>query len=113
MTDFKLPETRYTFSGDVSIAYQVMGDGSVDIIVVPGLFSHVEFLQEMSGYTAFPAPIAELRPCSNLRQKRSGSIGQNFRALPHWNSAWTTCVQSWTRSARGAPSCLGSRKAVQ
>jgi class 3 adenylate cyclase len=53
MTDLKLPETRYVFSGDVSIAYQVMGDGPVDIILVPGLFSHVEFLHEMPGYTAF------------------------------------------------------------
>jgi class 3 adenylate cyclase/predicted esterase len=53
MTNLKLPETRYVFSGNVSIAYQVMGDGPVDIIVVPGLFSHVEFLHEMPGYTAF------------------------------------------------------------
>jgi pimeloyl-ACP methyl ester carboxylesterase/class 3 adenylate cyclase len=53
MTEFKLPETRYTQSGDVSIAYQVMGDGPIDIILVPGLFSHIEFLHEMPGYTAF------------------------------------------------------------
>jgi class 3 adenylate cyclase len=53
MNDFKLPETRYAPSGDISIAYQVMGAGPVDIILVPGLFSHVEFLHEMPGYTAF------------------------------------------------------------
>ena len=52
MTDFKLPETHYTQSGDASIAYQVMGDGPVDIILVPGLFSHIEFMHEMPGYTA-------------------------------------------------------------
>ena len=53
MTDFKLPETRYAQSGDVSIAYQVMGSGPIDMIMVPGLFTHVEFMHEMSGYTAF------------------------------------------------------------
>jgi pimeloyl-ACP methyl ester carboxylesterase len=53
MTDFKLPETRYAASGDVSIAYQVLGAGPVDIVLVPGLFTHVEFLHELSGYTAF------------------------------------------------------------
>ena len=53
MNAFKPPETRYALSGDVSVAYQVMGDGAVDIIVVPGLFSHVEFLHEVPGYTAF------------------------------------------------------------
>jgi class 3 adenylate cyclase/pimeloyl-ACP methyl ester carboxylesterase len=53
MADFLLPETRYALSGDVSIAYQTMGAGPVDIIVVPGLASHVEFMHEMPGYTAF------------------------------------------------------------
>ncbi|MGX1110370.1 MULTISPECIES: adenylate/guanylate cyclase domain-containing protein [Bradyrhizobium] len=52
MTDFRLPETHYAQSADASIAYQVMGDGPVDIILVPGLFSHIEFMHEMPGYTA-------------------------------------------------------------
>ena len=53
MNDFVLPETRYAESGDVSIAYQAIGDGPVDIILVPGVFSHVEFMHELPGYTAF------------------------------------------------------------
>ncbi len=36
-----LPETRYTRSGDVTIAYQVFGDG-VPVVWVPGFISHVE-----------------------------------------------------------------------
>jgi len=53
MTDFQLPETRYAQSGDVSIAFQIMGNGPVDIIVVSGLTSHIEFQHELAGYTAF------------------------------------------------------------
>lgn len=53
MTDFALPETHYALSGDVNIAYQLMGDGPIDIILVPGVVSHVEFLHELPGYTAF------------------------------------------------------------
>ena len=53
MAEFKLPETRYAQSGDVSIAYQVMGNGPIDIILVPGVFSHIEFQHEMTGFTAF------------------------------------------------------------
>src|ERR1700694_5021201 len=53
MADFELPVTRYAASGDVNIAYQTMGAGPVDIIMVPGLISHVEFTHEMAGYTAF------------------------------------------------------------
>ena len=53
MTDFVLPETRYALNGDVNIAYQVMGAGPVDIIMVPGVVSHIEFTHETEGYTAF------------------------------------------------------------
>jgi pimeloyl-ACP methyl ester carboxylesterase/class 3 adenylate cyclase len=53
MTDFQLSETHYAQSGDVSIAYQVLGGGPIDLIMVPGLFSHIEFMHEMPGYTAF------------------------------------------------------------
>ncbi len=43
------PETRYAKSGDVSIAYQVLGSGSLDLIYVMGWVSNVEyFWQEPS-----------------------------------------------------------------
>ena len=53
MSDFVLRETRYAVSGDVNIAYQTMGDGPVDLILIPGVVSHVEFLHEIPGYTSF------------------------------------------------------------
>ena len=37
------PATRYTRSGDVSIAYQVVGDGPLDLVWIPSLAHHVEF----------------------------------------------------------------------
>jgi pimeloyl-ACP methyl ester carboxylesterase len=40
------PETRYALSGDVSIAYQVVGDGPVDLVWTPGAFSNVDFTWE-------------------------------------------------------------------
>ncbi len=46
-----LPETRYAKNGDVHIAYQVVGDGPVDLVMVAGAAHHVEFLHEMPGYT--------------------------------------------------------------
>jgi class 3 adenylate cyclase len=36
------PVTRYAKSGDVHIAYQVFGDGAIDLVFVPGFISHVE-----------------------------------------------------------------------
>ena len=40
------PETRYARSGDVSIAYQVIGEGPFDLVFVPGFVSHLEYLLE-------------------------------------------------------------------
>jgi class 3 adenylate cyclase len=40
------PEAQYARSGDVSIAYQVVGDGPLDVIFSAGV-SHVELLWEM------------------------------------------------------------------
>ena len=53
MADFELPATHYAQSDEVSVAYQTMGAGPVDIVMVPGLFTHVEFMHELPGYTAF------------------------------------------------------------
>jgi pimeloyl-ACP methyl ester carboxylesterase len=35
-------ETRYARSGDVNIAYQVVGDGPFDFVFVPGYVTHLE-----------------------------------------------------------------------
>ena len=40
------PETQYAKSGDVYIAYQVVGDGPVDLIWVLGFVSHLEYAWE-------------------------------------------------------------------
>jgi pimeloyl-ACP methyl ester carboxylesterase len=39
-----MPETRYTKSGDLNIAYQVVGDGPLDLLYVPGWISNVELM---------------------------------------------------------------------
>jgi class 3 adenylate cyclase len=36
-------ETRYAKSGDVNVAYQVMGEGSIDLVYVWGWISHLDF----------------------------------------------------------------------
>jgi pimeloyl-ACP methyl ester carboxylesterase/DNA-binding CsgD family transcriptional regulator len=36
------PVTRYALSGDTHIAYQVLGDGTRDLILIPGFVSNVE-----------------------------------------------------------------------
>jgi class 3 adenylate cyclase/pimeloyl-ACP methyl ester carboxylesterase len=48
-----IPETRYTRSGDVSIAYQVAGNGLLDILFLPGWISQIEQLWEAPGNRRF------------------------------------------------------------
>jgi pimeloyl-ACP methyl ester carboxylesterase/class 3 adenylate cyclase len=36
------PQTHYAKSGEVNIAYQVVGDGPIDIVFVPGFISHLD-----------------------------------------------------------------------
>jgi len=38
----EVPETRYAKSGDIHIAYQVIGKGPLDLVYVPGFVSHLE-----------------------------------------------------------------------
>ncbi len=47
------PETLYAKSGDLSIAYQVTGDGPVDLVVAPGTVSHLDLDWERPGKANF------------------------------------------------------------
>jgi class 3 adenylate cyclase len=40
------PRTRYAHSGDASIAYQVFGEGAIDLVLINGPASHVELVWE-------------------------------------------------------------------
>src|SRR5690242_14408956 len=46
------PDTRYAKSDGVNIAYQVVGDGQVDLVYVPGWVSHVELAWELPDLAA-------------------------------------------------------------
>jgi pimeloyl-ACP methyl ester carboxylesterase len=47
------PETKYAKSGDVYIAYQVVGDGPRDLVFVPPFVSHVELYWEEPSLVRF------------------------------------------------------------
>jgi pimeloyl-ACP methyl ester carboxylesterase/class 3 adenylate cyclase len=41
-----VPQTRYAKSGGVNIAYQVVGDGPIDLVLVPGWLSNIDVFWE-------------------------------------------------------------------
>ena len=55
MTDV---ETRYAKSGDLYIAYQTVGEGSLDLVVVPGFVWHLDHQWEWPEYAAMVRRLA-------------------------------------------------------
>jgi pimeloyl-ACP methyl ester carboxylesterase len=47
------PETRYARSGEFSIAYQVVGEGELDLVYMPGFASNLDVFWEEPGYSRF------------------------------------------------------------
>ncbi|HET9229668.1 MAG TPA: alpha/beta fold hydrolase, partial [Vitreimonas sp.] len=52
------PRTRYAKSGDVSIAYQVIGDAPLTLVYAPGWISHVEVMWEDPNFAQFMTRLA-------------------------------------------------------
>ena len=48
-----VPTTRYAKSGDVHIAYQVVGEGPVDLVLIHGWISHLEYQWENPALARF------------------------------------------------------------
>src|SRR5205814_3794753 len=51
-------KTQYTRSGDVNIAYQVVGEGPLDLVYVPGWVSNVELMWEEPAMARFLGRLA-------------------------------------------------------
>src|SRR5262249_28062909 len=59
------PTTHYVKSDDVHVAYQVFGEGPLDLLFVPGFVSNIEAIWASAGQRAFferLASFSRLRP---------------------------------------------------
>jgi pimeloyl-ACP methyl ester carboxylesterase/class 3 adenylate cyclase len=52
------PDTRYAKSGDLRIAYQVVGDGPLDLVYVPGFVSNIDLFWERPEFASFLSRLA-------------------------------------------------------
>lgn len=103
MDETALPVTRYVFSGDVSIAYQVMGQGERDIIMVPGMVSHVEMAHESPGYTAFLRRLSTFARVITF-DKRGQGLSDRISGAPS--------LEERVDDFRAVMDAAGSRRAV-
>jgi class 3 adenylate cyclase len=103
MAEFSLPETRYALSGDVNVAYQVMGEGPIDIIMVPGVISHIEFQHELPGYTAFLQRLATFARVVTF-DKRGQGLSDRIAGAPS--------LEQRMDDIRAVMEAVGSRRAA-
>jgi pimeloyl-ACP methyl ester carboxylesterase/DNA-binding CsgD family transcriptional regulator len=74
-------ETQYAKSGDIHIAYQVIGNGSLDLVFVPGWISHVEYNWDDPQYARFLQRLASFSRLI-IFDKRGTGLSDRATALP-------------------------------
>ena len=76
-----MPKTQYARSGEVNIAYQIIGDGPIDLVYMPGFISHVELSWGLPGRGQFLRALGEFARVIHL-DKRGTGMSDRVRDLP-------------------------------
>jgi pimeloyl-ACP methyl ester carboxylesterase/DNA-binding winged helix-turn-helix (wHTH) protein len=76
-----LPVTRYARSGDVNIAYQVVGDGPIDLVFVMGWVSHLDYFWREPSFARFLKRLASFSRLI-LFDKRGTGLSDRVVDLP-------------------------------
>jgi pimeloyl-ACP methyl ester carboxylesterase/class 3 adenylate cyclase len=103
MADFVMPQTHYARSGDINIAYQVVGDGPIDLILVPGAISHVEMIHELPGVSSNLQRLARFARIINF-DKRGQGLSDRVSGVPP--------LEERMDDVRAVMDAVGSRRTV-
>ena len=93
---------RYARSGDVSIAYQVVGDGPIDLVLVLGWVSHLAYVWELPAMARFLERLASFSRLI-LFDKRGTGMSDRVHPLPTLEQRMDDVARCWTRSLRSEP----------
>jgi pimeloyl-ACP methyl ester carboxylesterase len=72
VSDEAIPRTRYARSGELGIAYQELGSGPIDLVLVPQITSHVELMHEIPGYTRYLQGLASFARVVTFDKRGTG-----------------------------------------
>ena len=103
MTDFDIPQTRYARSGDVNIAYQVIGDEPTDVLIVPGAISHLELVHELPGCVSFLQHLSRFARVIHF-DKRGQGLSDRLSGVPS--------LEERIDDVRAVLDAVGSRRTV-
>ncbi|HKG24314.1 MAG TPA: alpha/beta hydrolase, partial [Thermomicrobiales bacterium] len=96
-------ETRYARSGDVHIAYQVVGDGPLDLVFVMGWVSHIDSFWEEPRVARFLRRLASFSRLI-LFDKRGTGLSDRVTAVP--------TIEQRMDDVRAVMDAVGSRRAA-
>ncbi|HKV87822.1 MAG TPA: alpha/beta hydrolase, partial [Candidatus Dormibacteraeota bacterium] len=94
---------RYARSGDVNIAYQVVGDGPIDLVIVLGWVSHLAYVWELPAMAAFFNRLASFSRLI-LFDKRGCGMSDRVHPLP--------TMEQRMDDVRAVLDAVGSRRAA-
>ena len=97
------PEMRYARSGDVNIAYQVLGGGPFDLVYVPGWVTHIEYGWEEPTLARFYRRLASFSRLI-LFDKRGTGLSDQTTGLP--------TLEQRMDDVRAVMEAVGSERAV-
>jgi len=97
------PETRYAKSGEVHIAYQVFGDGAIDVVLVHGLLSHLDLWWDWPLFARFAERLGSFARVITF-DKRGVGLSDRVSELPS--------LEVRMDDVRAVMDAAGSRRAV-
>ncbi len=101
--DFTPPQTHYAQSGHVNIAYQVVGDGPIDLVFVMGWVSHLDYFWAEPSFARFLRRLASFSRLI-LFDKRGTGLSDRVGELP--------TLEQRMDDVRAVLDAVGSRQAA-
>ncbi|MEO5703891.1 MAG: adenylate/guanylate cyclase domain-containing protein [Candidatus Limnocylindrales bacterium] len=105
MTAGDAPETRYAERGNIHIAYQVIGDGPLDLVLLWSWFSHLEGRWEIPPYAHFLRRLAGFRRLISFDKYGIGMSDP----VP---STQLPPLEEWMDDVRAVMDAVGSERAA-
>ena len=99
------PQTRYAKAGDVHVAYQVVGEGPPDLVLVSTWFSHVEARWDFPGFAYYLRRLASFSRVISFDKRGIGlSDPVPIDRLPF--------LEEWMSDVRAVMDAVGVERAV-
>lgn len=100
-----VPQTRYTSLGEADIAYQVLGEGPLDLVYANGLTEHIDMQWDHPLMARFLERLASFSRLIMFDRRGAGASDPvPLDALPTW--------EEWTEDLRAVLDAVGSERAA-